>query len=174
VESERRIFDGDPGLSRGDRPVANDIIDMIRRVLLAIFLLGLVGTGAELLLLNHMEDPRQWIPLILIVLGFAVSGWQAVRSTALSVRVLQALLLVFILSGFAGIYFHYQGSAEFKLESNPSLIGWALFREAIRAKAPPLLAPGTMIQLGLLGLAYTYRHPALERANNKGERHAAK
>jgi hypothetical protein len=109
--------------------------------------------------------------LILIALAIFASSWQARRATALEVRILQALLLGFILSGFVGIYFHYQGSAEFKLESNPSLAGWALFREAIRAKAPPLLAPGTMIQLGLLGLAYTYRHPALERTNNKGERH---
>jgi len=31
-----------------------------------------------------------------------------------------------------------------------------------------LLAPGTMVQLGLLGLVYTYRHPALNRVTNKG------
>ncbi len=27
------------------------------------------------------------------------------------------------------------------------------------AKTPPALAPGSMAQLGLIGLAYTYRHP---------------
>ena len=27
--------------------------------------------------------------------------------------------------------------------------------------ATPTLAPGAMVELGLLGLAYTYRHPAL-------------
>ena len=138
-------------------------IGTMRRALLAIFLLGLIGTGAELILLNHFEDPRQWIPLVLIALAIFASSWQARRATALKIRIFQMLLLGFVLSGVAGIYFHYQGSAEFKLESNPALAGWALFREAIRAKAPPLLAPGTMIQLGLLGLAYTYRHPALER-----------
>jgi hypothetical protein len=30
------------------------------------------------------------------------------------------------------------------------------------AKAPPALAPAGLIQLGLLGLLYTYRHPALQ------------
>ena len=31
------------------------------------------------------------------------------------------------------------------------------------AKAPPALAPAGMIQMGLLGLLYTYRHPALRQ-----------
>jgi len=140
----------------------------IRIVLFAILLLGMIGSGAELLLLNHTEDLRQWIPLILLGTGLLVCAWHGVYPSGLSVRVLQTILLGYILSGFVGIYFHYQGSAEFKLETNPSLSGWALFREAIRAKAPPLLAPGTMVQLGLLGLVYTYRHPALNRVTNKG------
>jgi len=40
---------------------------------------------------------------------------------------------------------------------DPSLEGWALFVKVIRAKAPPALAPAAMIQIGLLGLLYTYR-----------------
>jgi len=148
---------------------ATTALEMLRRALFAIFLFGMAGSGVELILLNHMEDRRQWIPLILLLLGLLVSGWHAVRWTPYSVRVLQALLLGFILSGFAGIYFHYQGSAEFKLETDPSLAGWALFREAMGAKAPPLLAPGAMVQLGLLGLVYTHRHPALKRNIKKGE-----
>ena len=75
----------------------------------------------------------------------------------------------FVAAGLAGVYFHFQGSAEFKLESQPTLAGMALFWEAIRAKAPPLLAPGSMVQLGLLGLAYTYKHPALQQSNKKGD-----
>lgn len=141
----------------------------IRTALFAILLLGMIGSGAELLLLSHTEDLRQWIPLVLLGAGLLTATWHGIYSSALSVRVLQTILLGYILSGFVGMYFHYQGSAEFKLETNPSLSGWALFREAIRAKAPPLLAPGAMVQLGLLGLAYTYRHPALNRVTNKGE-----
>jgi hypothetical protein len=44
---------------------------------------------------------------------------------------------------------------------DPSLSGWPLFVKVVTAKAPPALAPGVMVQLGLLGLVYTYRHPAL-------------
>jgi hypothetical protein len=45
----------------------------------------------------------------------------------------------------------------------------ALFWQAIRAKTPPLLAPGAMVQLGLLGLAYTYKHPLLQQSKKKGD-----
>ena len=144
-------------------------ITTLRRAIFLILLLGMLGTGAELILLSHFEDRRQWIPLVLISLGLLTSGWHWARRSAPSIRVLQVILCGFIASGFAGMYFHYQGSAEFKLESNPSLRGWSLYREAIRSKAPPLLAPGVMIQLGLLGLIFTYRHPALGRSKEEGE-----
>ena len=136
-------------------------ISLIRAMLLTIFILGSVGSGAELVLLNHLESWLQWIPLVLILLSFVVFGWHAVRRTPTSTRAIQGTMVAFVAAGFAGFYFHYQGSAEFKLESNPALAGWELFWEAIRGKAPPALAPGVMIQLGLIGLAYTYRHPAL-------------
>ena len=144
-------------------------ITTLRLALFLILLLGMLGTGAELILLSHTEDRLQWIPLALILLGLLTAGWHWARRSAPSLRVFQVILCGFIASGFAGMYFHYQGSAEFKLESNPSLRGWSLFREAIRNKAPPLLAPGVMIQLGLLGLIFTYRHPALGRSKEEGE-----
>ena len=141
---------------------------MIRALLLMIFIVGAVGSGAELLLLNHFETALQWIPLLLIFLSFVVLGWHGVQRSPGSTRAIQGAMLAFMAAGLAGFYFHYQGSAEFKLESNPSLAGWQLFWEAIRSKAPPALAPGVMIELGLIGLAYTYRHPAL-RASTKNE-----
>src|SRR5437773_11171118 len=104
----------------------------IRIALFAILLLGMLGSGAELILLDHIEDWRQWIPLILIALGLVASVWHGLQSTARSVRVLRAIFIGFIASGLAGIYFHYQDSAEFKLESNPSLRGWPLFWAAVK------------------------------------------
>ena len=140
-------------------------IAVVRGILLAIFVLGVLGTGAELLLIKHTEDLRQWVPLLLILSSFLVLGWHAVERRRLSMRFFQAIMIAFIAAGAAGSYFHYQGSVEFKLESNPSLKGWALFWEAMRSKAPPPLAPGLMIQLGLIGLVYSYRHPALTVSN---------
>jgi hypothetical protein len=135
----------------------------IRRALFAILLLGMLATGIELVLLNHMEDRLQWVPLVLLGLGLLAAAWHGLRTTAPSVRALRLIFCAFVAAGLAGMYFHYQGAVEFKLESNPSLQGWGLFRQAVFSKAPPLLAPGTMIQLGLLGLIYAYRHPAITK-----------
>jgi hypothetical protein len=46
--------------------------------------------------------------------------------------------------------------------------------KSITSKAPPALAPAAMIQMGLLGLLYTYKHPALgdslQEAGSDGRR----
>jgi hypothetical protein len=147
-----------------DRPV----LDKMRRILLAILALGMAGTLTELILLKHTEEPLQWVPLVLLGTGCSVLVWHRISGSGTSLRLMRWLMCGFIAAGMAGVYFHFQGSAEFKLESQPTLAGMALFWEAIRAKTPPLLAPGAMVQLGLLGLVYTYKHPMLKRANEKG------
>lgn len=147
--------------SRGGETIAT-----IRGILLAILVLGMLGTGTELLLIKHTEDPKQWIPLLLIAASFFVLIWHAAQRRRRSLRFFQAVMIAFIVAGVVGFYFHYRGSVEFKLESKPSLKGWALFWEAMGSKAPPPLAPGVMIQLGLIGLAYAYRHPVLVASKN--------
>ncbi|HLN85750.1 MAG TPA: hypothetical protein VK200_04795 [Candidatus Limnocylindrales bacterium] len=140
---------------------------VLRKILLAILILGMAGSGTELILLKHTEEPRQWIPLILLTVASSALAWHVLGGGPTATRMLRWLMIGFIIGGGLGIYFHYRGLVEFKLESNPSLAGWDLFWQAIRGKTPPLLAPGALIQLGLVGLVYTYKHPALSRL--KGE-----
>ena len=140
--------------------------DSARRILLAILLLGTIGITAELLLLGHDEDLNQLIPLGLAGATLLLGGVVAIRPSVLTVRVFQFVMMLLIVSGALGVYFHYGATTEFQLEMDPSLSGWALFRKAIVAKAPPALAPGAMTQLGLIGLAYTFRHPALQPGRN--------
>ena len=71
-------------------------------------------------------------------------------------------MAAFVIAGVAGVILHYRGNAEFELEMHPAVRGFDLFRDAMMG-ATPALAPGTMAQLGLLGLASTYRHPRLRR-----------
>jgi len=144
-------------------------LSSLRKILLAILALGMMGSLTELILLKHSEEIFQWVPLVLLGVGLLALTWHGVSGSALSLRLLRWLMYGFVTAGVAGIYFHFQGSAEFKLESQPNLAGMALFWEAIRAKAPPLLAPGAMVQLGLLGLAYTYKHPVLQESHERGE-----
>lgn len=145
------------------------VLDQFRRILLAILALGMAGSLTELILLKHTEDLFQWVPLVLLATGGVVLAWHSVSGGAASLRLMRWLMSGFVAAGIAGVYFHFQGSAEFKLESRPTLAGMALFWEAIRSKAPPLLAPGAMVQLGLLGLAYTYKHPVLKQSNEQGD-----
>ena len=135
--------------------------DAARRLLLAILLLGVAGIIAELLLLGHDEDVYQWIPIALAIVTVLMSVLVIMRPAAGSIRLFQGVMVLMILSGAAGMYLHFQANMEFQLEMDPALSGLNLFRKAILAKTPPALAPGAMTQLGLIGLAYTFRHPAL-------------
>lgn len=134
---------------------------VVRRILLFTLVLGLVGVGIELLLLEHFEDTAQKVPLALIAVALLVLAWHAIHRSGAPVLALQGVMLVFIAAGAVGLTLHYQGNVEFELEMYPSRSGFELFREAMMG-ATPALAPGTMIQLGLIGLAYAYKHPRLE------------
>jgi hypothetical protein len=142
---------------------------VLRHILLTIFLLGSVGTGAELLLVGHIEEVWQWIPLALLLMGILALLVHAFAEPSPSTRIFQGIMVLFITSGIIGIWLHYKARMEFQLEMNPDVAGTKLFLETITgAKVPPVLAPGMMIQLGLLGLAYTYAHKTLiSDAENK-------
>ena len=72
-----------------------------------------------------------------------------------TLRLLQFVMLTYIGTGVIGITLHFKANAEFQREIDPSLGGLALFWKVVEATAPPALAPGVMVQLGLLGLVYT-------------------
>ena len=133
-----------------------DRLGLLRQWILAILVLGLVGTVTELVLLEHYEQPLQFVPLILIVAGASVLWWQFRRRDLASRRATQIVMALFVLAGFVGFAAHFRGSAEYQLELNPDMSNWELLEKILRAKAPPLLAPGMMLQLGLLGLAYVF------------------
>jgi hypothetical protein len=130
---------------------------MLRRFLLVILTIGMAGTVVELLLLKHDEDAIQLVPLVLLGAGLASVLWHAVRPGTTSARVVRMVMTAFVAAGLAGVYYHYRANVEFQLETDPSLAGAALLWKVLAAKAPPALAPGVMIQFGLLGLTYTYR-----------------
>lgn len=149
-------------------PDSKPVSNTLRAFLLAVLLVGMAGTAAELLLIGHTEDAWQWAPLALFALSLVVLAWHALGRSASSLRALQAVMLLFIAAGVAGFVLHMQAKIEFQLEVNPSLAGMALYRKALESVSPPALAPGMMIQLGLLGLAYTWRHPSLAKGSGDG------
>jgi hypothetical protein len=128
---------------------------LLRRAILAVFVLGAGGATVELLLIGHYEDARQMIPLSIFALALALLPFVTTRRWLLPIRIFQWTMAVSIVAGLVGMWLHYQANREFQLEVDPSLSGLALVAKALRAKAPPALAPGLMVEMGLLGLAYT-------------------
>lgn len=129
-------------------------LEPLRRWILWALVLGLVGTETELLLLEHYEEPWQFVPLVLIALAIAVLVWHARQHNAASLRALQIVMLLFLAASVIGLALHFRGAAEFQLELDRTMGTWDLVKKAMRAKAPPVLAPGVMLLLGLIGLAY--------------------
>ena len=144
---------------QGDKGNAG-IATALRRLMLAVVIVGAVGLLAELLLIEHFDDPWQFAPLVLlgvvVLVALGVAAWPR-PGLLRAFRVLMALCLA---AGALGVWLHYQGNVEFASEQDPSLRGFALVWESLRG-ATPALAPGALAQLGLLGLIYTYHHPAL-------------
>lgn len=130
----------------------------LRRLLLGLLLLGHLGLGAELLLLGHTEEPAQWVPIAVLAVGLGAATLQALRPGPGPLAALLGVMVLQILAGGVGVALHYRGNVEFALEQAPALAGTALVAKALTG-AFPALAPGALVQLGLVGLAYGYRHP---------------
>lgn len=148
--------------ARGDTGSGPDPADRLRRLFLALVLLGLAGMAAELVLLEHVESATQWIPLAVIAVGLAAGAAVAARPGRGTVRLFQGAMAACLAAGALGVYLHYRGNVAFEREMDDTLRGFALVWAALHG-ATPALAPGALAHLGLIGLATTYRHPALRR-----------
>jgi hypothetical protein len=132
----------------------------LRQLLLVLVFIGIIGLAIELLLLRHAESFTQLIPHVTLAIGLIATGAVYFRPGSHTIKTFQLAMLLFLLVGLLGIFFHLRGNVEFALERDPSLSGMKLVSKVLRG-ATPALAPGALVQLGLLGLIFTYRHPAL-------------
>ena len=138
----------------------------MRWMVLAVFVLGVVGTGGELLFLGHTVGIDQLIPIVLLVMSVLVLAWHGLERKSASLRTFQITTTLLVVAGMLGTGFHYWANEKFELEGDPNMKGMALFSKVMTGAAPAL-APGAMIQLGLLGLIYTFRHPALGKQSKE-------
>ena len=141
-----------------------DTVPLLRRGILALIAFGCFGLIGELVLLEHYEEKLQWTPLILLTLTLGTIVWHWVDGKARSLRTFQVMMILLILAGATGTILHLQGNIASEREFDPSLSGLPFWIEVLHGE-DPLLAPGTLIQFGLLGLLYAYRHPALTSDN---------
>ena len=146
-------------------PVSAERVERLGRWLFWVLVLGLSGTATELLLLQHYEDPWQVVPLALIPLAIVALARHRRRRDSGSLHTLQVLMVLFLAAGVLGVALHFDGASEFQREIDPAIGAWDLVKKVMRAKAPPVLAPGVMLQLGLIGLVYA----GSESAHNRSE-----
>jgi hypothetical protein len=142
-----------------------DRLEPVRRWMYWVLVLGFVGTETELLLLEHYDDPWQFVPLLLMALGLWSLVWYTKRRDARSLQVFRTIMGLFIIAGFVGVALHFRGAVQFQLETDPHMDKWELIKKVMRIKAPPVLAPGVMLQLGLIGLAYALPHSQNKRSD---------
>lgn len=118
------------------------------KVALFIKSFWIVGLTLELLLIGHYADWLQLLPLS--VLGIAMIGYFLMKNKTL----LRVISLSTIAVGVLGIWIHLKNNYDFELEMYPQLSGWNLFTKSMTG-ALPVMAPGSLIPIGLLGLLIT-------------------
>jgi hypothetical protein len=129
--------------------------------MLAVLVFGCVGLIGELVLLEHYTEINQLPPLVLSALTLVAILWHWQSGNKPSLRFLQVISLLLVVAGVVGVFLHMDSNIEFERELEPDLVGMPFWLNVIRG-ATPMLAPGTLIQFGMLGLLYAYRHPALK------------
>lgn len=148
----------------------NDTVRLrrLRRTVLGLIALGLIGLAVDLTLLAHDEDFKQYVPFIVIGLSVGALAWHLVRPGGASRQAVQAAMIVTIITGPVGVVLHYRANMEFQLDIDPSLGGVALAEKVLTAKAPPALAPVNMSLLGLIGFVAVRRESVTHPVTSGG------
>jgi hypothetical protein len=131
----------------------------LRYRLIWLLLFGMAGIAVELVLLAHDETASMLVPFVAIAVAVSGAVARLARPSAASVLYLRATMALLLVAGVLGVYFHYRGGVAFQIDMDPTLSRWALFLKVLHMQAPPMLAPGVLVQLALLGLASTYKDP---------------
>lgn len=141
----------------------------LRRFLLIMSALLLVGTLSELWLINHMEDRLQLIPFALCGLGLVAIFVAMLRPRRAALLGLRACMGLLVLGSFIGVYLHLEGNLGFQRELHPNATTGDLLMGTLGG-ANPLLAPGILALTAALAIAATYQHPALRAKESEAER----
>ena len=96
-------------------PRGDSTLRGFRRALALLLVAGLLGTALELILMEHLEDWWQRIPLALIAAALLALAWHFLARSKASVYALRGVMVLFLVSAAAGIILHTKGNREFAL-----------------------------------------------------------
>src|SRR5262245_10613190 len=100
-----------------------DTLRNVRRFVLALFGMGLLGTAADLLLTGQFEDLWQLAPLALLTVSALIVVWHLAGAGRSSLVAHRAMMALFIVSGLVGTFLHFRANIEFEVEMYPGLSG---------------------------------------------------
>ena len=89
---------------------------ILRRGLLLVLLVGIAGSSADLLLLEHYEEWRQFVPLAANALALTVLAWYGLGGAGRSIRALQIVMAGFEIGEIScpAAYFEEASSINFR------------------------------------------------------------
>ncbi len=140
----------------------NDTAHNLRRIMLAIMAFMIAGTTAELLLIEHFKSGTQWIAVAMVALAALAIGLILLVNAVWALRVFQVAMVLVALSGAIGVKEHLEANLKVAQESQKDSQVMTQILTAFKGFVPAL-APGALVPLGLLGLAFTYKHPMLNQ-----------
>ena len=143
----------------------------LRRSVILVAAVGIVGLLAELLVERHWGTPVRYVPWLCLA-ALAWSVWRLWRgASAGHIRAARILAGASALGGVVGIALHInENYTAGPLDQKYSLIWdsmseaerwWAAFSKSLGPA--PTFAPAALILLALLVIVATQRHPALAR-----------
>lgn len=134
----------------------------LRRFLLVLAALLCLGTLGELTLIDHLEEPLQFVPFVLCGVGLIALAMVYFKPQRKTIWTLRVIMVLVALGGFLGMYEHLAGNQAFALEINQRASGSELLMDTLTG-ASPALAPGVLIITAIVAQAATYFHPALKQ-----------
>jgi hypothetical protein len=123
-------------------------------------------TPIDLLLVGHTQKPSQLIPFVMLAINFTFVLALLARPEAGTLRAYRWFAAAMLLTGLVGVGFHLHGNYEMAQRFSPDLSGIPLLLEVLGGKNPAL-APGLFAQIAALGLMFTFKHPNLERTEQR-------
>jgi hypothetical protein len=139
------------------------VVRRLRAFLLVLAGSLCAGTVVELLLVDHTEDPVQWVPFVLCGIGLAAVAAALLRPMREVLLALRGVMGLLVAGSLYGGYAHLAGNLAFELEMRPGAVWSDVWLVALKGAAP-LLAPGILALASVLALAATYGHPAISGA----------
>ena len=139
----------------------------LRHLALAVAAFVTLVTPVELVFAEHYDEPAQFIPFVMVALTLLAILLVYRTPSATLLRLFRGLMGLLFVVSVVGVFFHLRGNLEVIREIHPETSGWPLVWKVLSGAAPAL-APRLLAQVGLLGLIYTYRHPALTAQDGVG------